>query len=118
MTTLEGSWSYGYDLDGRLASVSGPGGRSIQYAYDAAGNRTSVVDNATTTEYASNLMDQYTAVGATTQGIYPGVTGHTYRFYSIAMDGVGLREAPPPAPDVETTAGEGGGAIYLPLVMR
>ena len=36
-------------------------------------------------------------LGATTatQAIYPGRTGHTYAFYSLAYDGVGHREEAP-----------------------
>jgi YD repeat-containing protein len=38
--------------------------RTVTYAYDAAGNRTSVVDSAsTTTTYTVNNLNQYTSVG-------------------------------------------------------
>jgi len=46
---------------------------------------------------------------------YPGVGGSTYRFYSVAVDGVGHREAPPVEPDAVTSVVN---AIYLPLVLR
>jgi RHS repeat-associated protein len=63
MTTLDGTTTYGYDADGRLTSASLPGGRTIQYQYDAAGNRVAVKDNGATTAYTTNNLDQYTAVG-------------------------------------------------------
>lgn len=66
VTTLAGTTKYGYDLDGQLASVTLPGGRLIQYQYDASGNRVKVIDNGTETPYASNNLNQYTAAGATT----------------------------------------------------
>ncbi len=63
MTTLEGTWSYKYDQLGQLTRVTTPAGRIIEYAYDAAGNRTSVTDNGVTTYYIVNQDDQYTQVG-------------------------------------------------------
>jgi len=38
-----------------------------------------------------------------TAAIYPGVTGHTYDFYSRAIDNGGLQEAAPAGPDATTT---------------
>jgi YD repeat-containing protein len=56
--------TYGYDAAGQLVSVQLPGGRTIQYAYDANGNRTTVSDSAAgNTAYVSNNLDQYTSVG-------------------------------------------------------
>ena len=40
-----------------------PSGRSIQYDYDAAGNRRRVIDDGVITAYQTNLLDQYTQVG-------------------------------------------------------
>jgi YD repeat-containing protein len=40
MTTLAGTETYGYDPLGQLTSVTYPTGRVVNYAYDAAGNRT------------------------------------------------------------------------------
>ncbi len=40
-TAATGTETYTYDARGRLASVTYPNGTSINYAYDAAGNRTS-----------------------------------------------------------------------------
>src|SRR5690606_25236546 len=38
--------------------------RTVTYAYDAMGNRTSMVDGANTTTYAVNDLNQYTSIGA------------------------------------------------------
>ncbi|QLE55646.1 pre-peptidase C-terminal domain-containing protein [Nostoc sp. TCL26-01] len=62
LTTLEGTTTYGYDAIGQLTSVTLPGGRKIEYLYDAAGNRISVKDNGVTTAYTSNNLNQYTTV--------------------------------------------------------
>jgi RHS repeat-associated protein len=64
MTTLDGTWTYGYDGAGELTSVQLPNGRTIQYVYDAAGNRVSVLDDGTPTNYTTNDLNQYTSVGA------------------------------------------------------
>jgi RHS repeat-associated protein len=58
--------SFGYDADGELISVSGPG-ESIQYTYDPAGNRTSVTENGVVTNYVSNSVNEYTST--TTNGV-------------------------------------------------
>ncbi|MEG4344248.1 RHS repeat-associated core domain-containing protein [Microcoleus sp. A003_D6] len=63
MTTLEGTSKYGYDANGQLISVTLPDNRTIQYQYDAAGNRTAVTDNGVATSYETNSLNQYTAVG-------------------------------------------------------
>ena len=65
MTTLDGVYSYTYDLKDQLTSVTTPGGRTIQYAYDAMGNRLAVNDGGTTTSYSINSLSQYTSVGST-----------------------------------------------------
>ena len=62
-TTPAGTFTYGYDADGQLISVQLPGGRTITYQYDAAGNRVAVVDNGTTTQYATNSLESYTSSG-------------------------------------------------------
>jgi RHS repeat-associated protein len=64
MTTLEGTWRYGYDASGQLTSVNYPDGHPVRYDYDAAGNRTAVTDAGMRTGYTPNNMNQYTAVGA------------------------------------------------------
>ena len=63
MTTLDGTTTYGYDADGQLTSVTPPDGQAITYGYDAMGNRTTVTQNGVTTAYATNDLNQYTAVG-------------------------------------------------------
>jgi RHS repeat-associated protein len=63
MTTVDGTTKYGYDADAQLTSVALPGGRTIQYVYDAAGNRVSVTDNGVTTNYTTNNLNEYTTVG-------------------------------------------------------
>ena len=70
-TTSLGSWAYSYDAAGQLLSAEfsslNPAtvpNQTISYSYDAAGNRMQSVVNGTTTDYATNVMNQYTAVGA------------------------------------------------------
>ena len=63
MTTLAGNFTYAYDANSQLTSVHAPGGRSITYQYDAAGNRTAVVDNGTNTIYIANGLNQYLTAG-------------------------------------------------------
>src|SRR5262249_25005650 len=63
MATLDGTTLYRYDVTGQLTSVLLSDGRSIQYAYDAAGNRLSVTDNGVTTNYVTNNVNQYTDIG-------------------------------------------------------
>lgn len=63
MTTLEGTFQYGYDAVGQLTSVITPDNRTINYEYDAAGNRVAVTDKGTTTNYTPNNLNQYTNVG-------------------------------------------------------
>ena len=66
MTTSAGTFTYGYDADGQLTSVQTPGGETIAYEYDAAGNRVAVVDNGTATQYDANDLNEYTQGGDTT----------------------------------------------------
>jgi RHS repeat-associated protein len=61
-----GTETYGYDALGQLTRVEYPGGRVVEYHYDAVGNRSRVVDNGVTTAYTTNNMNQYTAVGGAT----------------------------------------------------
>ena len=65
VTTLDGLTTYGYDATGQLTSVVLPGGRTILYEYDAAGNRISVTDSSVTTDYTTNNLNQYTSIGDT-----------------------------------------------------
>ncbi len=66
MTTLEGTWSLGYDLRGQLISAQSPSGRLITYTYDAAGNRVRVDDSGSVTEYQVNALDQVLRAGGDT----------------------------------------------------
>ncbi|WP_306297041.1 Calx-beta domain-containing protein [Nostoc sp. C052] len=63
MTTLDGTFKYGYDATGQLTSVVTPDNGTILYQYDAAGNRIAVTDNGTATNYTSNNLNEYTNVG-------------------------------------------------------
>ena len=58
--------SYGYDATGQLTEVTLPGGQSITYVYNAAGDRTEVINNVTPTNYASNADNEITQVGQAT----------------------------------------------------
>jgi RHS repeat-associated protein/uncharacterized repeat protein (TIGR01451 family) len=58
--------TYGYDALGQLANVTYSSGRVVSYSYDAAGNRTAVVDSGVSTPYQANALNEYTSVGATT----------------------------------------------------
>ena len=63
MTTLEGRNTYTYDDTNQLVLAQYPDGKSVQYDFDAVGNRTTVTDNGVATSYAANELDQYTQVG-------------------------------------------------------
>jgi RHS repeat-associated protein len=63
MTTVDGKFGYGYDAIGQLTSVVTPTNRTINYQYDAAGNRTTVADSGVTTNYSTNNLNEYTNVG-------------------------------------------------------
>lgn len=70
--TQDGVWSYGYDAVGQLVSAefvsSNPeiADKSLVYEYDAAGNRTRVVEDGEETIYVANALNQYTQVGDAT----------------------------------------------------
>jgi RHS repeat-associated protein/uncharacterized repeat protein (TIGR01451 family) len=55
---------YGYDATGQLTQVVLPGGQTITYVYNAAGDRTEVINNDTVTSYASNVMNEIMQVGS------------------------------------------------------
>jgi RHS repeat-associated protein/uncharacterized repeat protein (TIGR01451 family) len=56
--------SYGYDATGQLTQVTLPGGESITYVYNPAGDRTEVITGGTTTQYSSNAVNEITKVGS------------------------------------------------------
>ena len=72
MATIDGTWTYGYDNDGELVNASFAStdsaipDQSLTYIYNAAGDRTQTIINGVTTNYTSNSVNEYTAVGATT----------------------------------------------------
>ncbi len=67
MTTLAGTTTYSYDGDDQLVSATLPGGRTLTWTYDAAGNRIQQTDTgSSTTNYTTNNLNQYTAAGSTT----------------------------------------------------
>ncbi len=67
MTTLAGTATYSYDADSRLTKATLPDGTVITYAYDAAGNRSAVIENGVSTAYTVNDLNEYIRVGADTQ---------------------------------------------------
>jgi len=88
--TAEGTWQYAYDGRSQLTQAVLPNGRTIQYTYDLAGNRTTVCDDGAATAYAVNTLDQYVTLGGTTRqhdadGNLTGSTaagGRTYAYDS------------------------------------
>jgi len=62
-------WNYTYDVMGQLTgavkqdTANNPLA-NMNYFYDLIGNRTSATENSATTTYASNLVNQYTAINA------------------------------------------------------
>jgi RHS repeat-associated protein len=66
VSTADGVTRYEYDALGQLTKVTLPGGRTIEYRYDAAGNRTRVIDSQLgTTNFVANELNQYTRAGST-----------------------------------------------------
>ncbi len=63
VTDENGTWYFEYDEIGQLIRAIPPKGKSIAYAYDAAGNRISVTEGITETAYTSNNLNQYTKYG-------------------------------------------------------
>ncbi|KMK68604.1 VWD domain-containing protein [Puniceibacterium sp. IMCC21224] len=65
----DGTWSYDYDAIGQLTSADfvsvnpAISDTRLEYEYDAAGNRTQVVEDGVTTLYSANALNQYTQVG-------------------------------------------------------
>lgn len=63
VVSLEGTAEYKYDDAGRLAQVSLPGGRVIEYAYDADGNRVSLIDDGQASYSVVNEANQLLIAG-------------------------------------------------------
>jgi RHS repeat-associated protein len=66
MTSSAGVTYYQYDAIEQLVGVEYPSGRQVTYAYDAAGNRTTMSDSGTNTTYQVNSVNRYTQAGAAT----------------------------------------------------
>jgi RHS repeat-associated protein len=70
--TVDGTWTYTYDADGRLTHAvfastnAAVANQDLSYTYDAAGNRVKTVINGVTTNYSINNRNEYTTVGGTT----------------------------------------------------
>ncbi|HEY5894956.1 MAG TPA: RHS repeat-associated core domain-containing protein [Chthoniobacterales bacterium] len=54
--------TYAYDAADQAIQAIYSSARTVNYAYDPVGNRTSVTDNGLTTPYTINNLNQYTAV--------------------------------------------------------
>jgi YD repeat-containing protein len=74
MTTLDGSWTYGYDGSGQLIravfvslNTATIPNQDLRYFYDAVGNRTKTIINGVETLYLANNLYQYTSVGGVAQ---------------------------------------------------
>lgn len=70
MTTLDGTWTYGYDLAGQVtravfvaAAGSLVANQNCSYTYDAAGNRTAATINGVDYVYTFNNMNQLLSDG-------------------------------------------------------
>jgi RHS repeat-associated protein len=98
-TTLDGTTTYGYNLDSELTNVTLPNSQTITYAYDAMGNRTTVSQNGVPTNYSTNTLNQYTAVGGATGSydkdgnltVTTGPGGTTTNTYNIQNRLIGVQ---------------------------
>jgi RHS repeat-associated protein len=87
--------AYAYDATDQVTGVqyeaTNPGGapsgaaRTVNYTYDPSGNRVNVTDNASTTGYITNSLNQYTDVGASPltyngNGALQSFSGWTYTY--------------------------------------
>jgi len=72
MNTAYGQWTYRYDDRGQLTSAvldsttTNVPSQSLNYTYDALGNRVEAVENGVTTVYTVNNLNQYLQAGTTT----------------------------------------------------
>lgn len=62
-----------YNLDGSIASITYPSGRTYTYGYDGAQHPTSLVDSANNISFVSNT--QYNAPGLLTSAVHGAVPG-------------------------------------------
>jgi RHS repeat-associated protein len=62
------SENYSFDAIDQVTGANYGGARNVSYNYDSVGNRTSVVDNAVTTNYSTNNLNQYTSVAGVAHG--------------------------------------------------
>ncbi|MEM8831366.1 MAG: RHS repeat-associated core domain-containing protein [Cyanobacteria bacterium P01_G01_bin.19] len=68
LTSLDGTWTYGYDATGQLTSAdfvsTNPEipDQNLTYEYDAAGNRITTTENGESVDYTTNNLNQYTDV--------------------------------------------------------
>ena len=66
---LDGEWSYAYDGSSQLREASFISSnplvpnKALTYSYDAAGNRTRVVEDGAASDYSANAANQYTKAG-------------------------------------------------------
>ena len=69
ISTIDGVWTYEYDLTGQLvhavfaATNAAIANQDLSYEYDAVGNRVRTVAGGETTDYAANSLNQYTTSG-------------------------------------------------------
>jgi RHS repeat-associated protein len=75
--TFDGTFSYGYDAENRLVSVTGPG-LTASYAYDAQGRRKSKTVNGTTTVFVTDADNREVLE-------YDGATGAILRWYTYGL---------------------------------
>ena len=66
MKSSDGEYRYAYDNDYQLTRVEYPDRSIVEYLYDEAGNRVSMIDRNGKTDYQSNNLDQYTKAGTDT----------------------------------------------------
>ena len=97
VATLDGTWSYTYDLAGQLTGAvfasTNPDieSQDLTYVYDAAGNRTQTIVNGLTENYTTNNLNQYQSAGTTTynydlDGNLVGIDGESEFSASFTYD--------------------------------
>ena len=73
VTTLDGTWTYGYNAKSELTSAvfkstnsAAIPDQNLSYTYDAAGNRVRTVVNGATSTYTANGLNEYTMADGST----------------------------------------------------